>query len=80
MDRTTISPLFKPIWMWMGTSEDLEVRMVPEMGWAGIKNEALLQMSEEHFDVLHTSDRNLVFQQNMSIVHLDILSDACTEQ
>jgi hypothetical protein len=42
-----------------------EVRTVPQMGWAGIKNGALLKRAEQEFDVLVTVDRNLSFQQNL---------------
>jgi predicted nuclease of predicted toxin-antitoxin system len=50
-----------------------EVQTVPEMGWAGMKNRALLQRAAEYFDVLLTTDRNLTFQQNMAKVRLGIL-------
>ena len=42
-----------------------EVRTVPQMGWAGIKNGALLTLAEKEFDVFVTVDRNLSFQQNL---------------
>ncbi|ASC69457.1 hypothetical protein XM38_003840 [Halomicronema hongdechloris C2206] len=42
-----------------------EVKTVPQMGWAGIKNGQLLPLVEEHFDVFITVDRNLAFQQNL---------------
>lgn len=41
------------------------VRTVPEMGWATIKNGALLKLAERDFDVLITVDRNLAFQQTI---------------
>ena len=40
-----------------------EVKTVPQMGWAGIKNGELLGLAEQEFDVLLTVDRNLSFQQ-----------------
>jgi hypothetical protein len=46
---------------------------VPEMGWAGIKNGALLQLAAESFDVLLTTDRNLTFQQNLATMRLAII-------
>jgi Domain of unknown function (DUF5615) len=52
---------------------DHEVRTVPEMGWAGIKNGALLQLAAESFDVLLTTDRNLTFQQNLATMRLAII-------
>lgn len=44
---------------------DYEIRTVPQMGWAGIKNGKLLALAEGNFDVLITVDRNLSFQQNL---------------
>ena len=43
------------------------------MGWAGMKNGALLQRAAESFDVLLTTDRNLTFQQNMATLRLGII-------
>jgi hypothetical protein len=37
-------------------------RTVPQMGWATIKNGALLRLAENEFDVSVTVDRNLAFQ------------------
>jgi hypothetical protein len=42
-----------------------EVKTVPQMGWAGTKNGALLALAETQFDVFVTTDRNLSFQQNL---------------
>lgn len=42
-----------------------DVRTVPEEGWSGIKNGALLTLAEPLFDVLLTVDRNIPFQQKM---------------
>lgn len=44
---------------------DYEVKTVPQMGWAGIKNGQLLSLAEAEFDVFITVDRNLSFQQNL---------------
>lgn len=41
------------------------VRTVPEMGWAGTKNGALLRLAEQAFDVFLTSDQNLEHQQTL---------------
>lgn len=41
------------------------VKTVPEMGWAGTKNGALLRLVEREFDVLLTNDQNLEHQQNL---------------
>jgi hypothetical protein len=50
-----------------------EVRTVPQMGWAGIKNGALLARAEEEFDVFVTVDRNLSFQQNLPKFDIAVL-------
>jgi hypothetical protein len=42
---------------------DFEVITVQELGWAGITNGALLQLAEDEFDVLITSDQNPKYQQ-----------------
>lgn len=44
---------------------DYEVKTVPQMGWAGVKNGQLLVLAEAEFDVFITVDRNLSFQQNL---------------
>jgi predicted nuclease of predicted toxin-antitoxin system len=41
------------------------VAMVTEMGWSGIKNGALLDLAEPHFDVFMTVDRGMPHQQNI---------------
>lgn len=43
-----------------------EVKTVAEMGWAGVKNGALLERAEKEFDVFLTVDRSLEHQQNLS--------------
>ena len=50
-----------------------EVRTVPQMGWAGIKNGALLTLAEKEFDVFVTVDRNLSFQQNLPEFNIAVL-------
>jgi predicted nuclease of predicted toxin-antitoxin system len=42
-----------------------EIKTVPQMGWAGIKDGQLLVLAAEEFDVFITVDRNLSFQQNI---------------
>jgi predicted nuclease of predicted toxin-antitoxin system len=44
---------------------DYEIKTVPQMGWAGVKNGQLLALAEVEFDVFITVDRNLSFQQNL---------------
>lgn len=45
---------------------DYEIKTVPQMGWAGIKNGQLLALAQAEFDVFITVDQNLSFQQNLS--------------
>src|SRR5687768_9983761 len=42
-----------------------DVATVPEMGWASIKNGALLRLAEPLFDVFITIDRGLEYQQSL---------------
>lgn len=51
-----------------------EILTVPEMGWAGKKNgELLLLMAQNNFDALLTTDRNLKYQQNLSMHKISIV-------
>jgi predicted nuclease of predicted toxin-antitoxin system len=50
-----------------------DVKTVPQMGWAGIKNGALLALAEQEFDVFITVDRNLSFQQNLPKFNIAVL-------
>ena len=43
-----------------------EAKSVPEMGWAGKTNGALLTVAQTGFDVFLTVDRNLSFQQDIN--------------
>lgn len=43
-----------------------EVRTVAEVGWAGVKNGALMRLAATQFDALLTVDRALEYQQNFS--------------
>ncbi|HEV2763249.1 MAG TPA: DUF5615 family PIN-like protein [Pyrinomonadaceae bacterium] len=49
------------------------VRTVPEAGWAGTKNGALLRLAEREFDVFLTNDQNLEQQQNLQQFDLAII-------
>ncbi len=53
--------------------EGQDVKTVPQMGWAGIKNGALLTLAEKEFDVFITVDRNLAFQQNLPEFNIAVL-------
>ena len=45
---------------------DLEVYTVPQMRWSGVKNGNLISLCvQNHFDVLLTIDKNMMYQQNM---------------
>ncbi|MBW4633884.1 MAG: DUF5615 family PIN-like protein [Iphinoe sp. HA4291-MV1] len=52
---------------------DYEVKTVPIMGWAGIKNGQLLAFAEAEFDVFITVDRNLSFQQNLPQFNIAVI-------
>ena len=52
-----------------------EVRSVPLLGWAGLKNGRLLQRAaDEGFDVLLTIDGSLTSQQNLAILRLAVIA------
>jgi hypothetical protein len=51
-----------------------EVFTVPEMGWAGVKNGALLKLAEAQFDIFLTIDSNLEFQQNIVKFNIAIIA------
>ena len=42
-----------------------DIKTVPQMGWAGIKNGQLLALVAASFSIFITVDRNLAFQQNL---------------
>jgi hypothetical protein len=42
---------------------DYEIKTVPQMGWAGVKNGQLLALSEAEFDVFITVDRTYHFNK-----------------
>lgn len=43
-----------------------DVKTVPDVGWAALKNGDLLARAEQEFDAFVTVDRNLPFQQDLS--------------
>ena len=43
------------------------------MGWDSLRNGDLIQMAEEGFDALITSDQNLKYQQNLTTRKLGIV-------
>lgn len=50
-----------------------DVRTVPEAGWAGLKNGALLRAADASFDVLLTVDQGLQYQQNLAGLRIAIV-------
>ena len=50
-----------------------EVRTVPEMGWNGTKNGALLRLAGSEFDVLLTVDSNMEYQQNTADLPIAVI-------
>lgn len=52
-----------------------EVRSVPLLGWAGLKNGRLLQRAaDEGFEVLLTMDGSMTSQQNLSTIRLAVIA------
>jgi hypothetical protein len=52
---------------------DLEVLTVREEGWDGLKNGELLRVAAVTFDVFVTMDRNLPYQQNLTVLNLAVI-------
>ncbi len=50
-----------------------QVKSVPQLGWAGLKNGDLLARAENQFDVLLTMDSKMRFQQNVSKYRIAII-------
>ena len=42
-----------------------DVKTVPDIGWASLKNGELLGRAQAEFDVFVTTEQNLMFQQNL---------------
>ena len=51
-----------------------EVESVPLLGWAGIKNGALLERAQDQFEVLITMDGNLPREHDLSRYHLAVIA------
>ena len=45
---------------------DHDTKTVQEMGWAGVKNGALLALADGQFDVLLTVDQGIEYEQNLA--------------
>lgn len=50
-----------------------EVRTVQDLGWAGVKNGALLQLANGQFDALLTVDQGIEYQQNLSGLSMSVV-------
>lgn len=50
-----------------------EVATVPEQGWSGLLNGALLRAADAEFDAFVTLDRGLEYQQNLGGLSLRIV-------
>src|SRR5687768_7733351 len=51
----------------------LDVLTVREQGWDGFKNGELLRAAATAFDVFVTMDRNLSYQQNLTVLDLAVV-------
>jgi hypothetical protein len=51
-----------------------KVESVPLIGWAGLKNGALLAKAERRFDLLLTLDSKMRFQQNLAKYRLAVIA------
>jgi len=50
------------------------VESVPLIGWAGLKNGALLEEAEKRFDALVTMDTGMLYQQNLSRFRIAVIA------
>jgi hypothetical protein len=50
-----------------------EVKTVQDMGWAGIKNGALLKLADRQFDALLTVDQGIEYQHNFSGLKIGVV-------
>ena len=50
-----------------------DAKTVQDMGWAGIKNGALLRLANGQFDALVTVDQGIKYQQNLSGLTIGIV-------
>jgi hypothetical protein len=50
-----------------------EAKTVPDMGWAGVKNGALLRLANEQFDAFLTVDQGIEYQQNLAGLRLSVI-------
>ncbi len=50
-----------------------DVKTVPQMGWASIKDSQLLSLAEMEFDAFVTVDQNIPFEQNLGKFSLAVI-------
>jgi hypothetical protein len=50
-----------------------DVNTVRQMGWTNVKDGPLLALAAERFDAFVTVDRNLPFQQNLSLLPIRVV-------
>ena len=50
-----------------------DARTVQDLGWAGIKNGALLTLANGQFDALLTVDQGIEYQQNLSGLSISVV-------
>jgi Domain of unknown function (DUF5615) len=50
-----------------------EAESVQDMGWAGIKNGALLRLADGQFDAFLTVDQGIEYQQNLSGLRISVV-------
>jgi predicted nuclease of predicted toxin-antitoxin system len=55
------------------------VRTVPEAGWSGTKNGALIQSASADFDVFITADQNVRYQQNLRNASIAVIVLAASD-
>jgi hypothetical protein len=63
-----------PDWRLRRELTDHTVESVPLIGWAGLKNGALLAEAQGRFDVLLTMDSNMVHQQNLPSFRIAVIA------
>ena len=51
-----------------------EARTVQDLGWAGIKNGALLRRANGQFDTLLTVDQGIAYQQSLSGLTISVVA------
>ena len=55
------------------SSRVMNVRTVPEMGWAGVQNGELLSLAAATFDVLLTVDSSIEYQQDVPAFEISVM-------